>query len=83
MSAAAQVSNACVKPFCLYMIDVDQLRNVNDAYGQQRGDEVLTDIAYRLRRVVAQLAQHPNENLFGRYDGNCFMLLTHKSDLSG
>ncbi len=36
-------------PLSLFMIDVDKFKDVNDTYGHQRGDKVLTEVSNLLR----------------------------------
>lgn len=38
------------EPICLLLCDVDSFKDVNDRYGHDRGDAVLRDIAYELRK---------------------------------
>ena len=38
------------QPVCLLLCDVDSFKSVNDRYGHDRGDAVLRDIAYELRK---------------------------------
>lgn len=38
------------QPICMLLCDVDSFKNVNDRYGHDRGDAVLRDIAYELRK---------------------------------
>jgi diguanylate cyclase (GGDEF)-like protein len=38
------------QPICLLLCDVDSFKDVNDRYGHDRGDAVLRDIAYELRK---------------------------------
>ncbi len=52
----------------LLMIDLDGFKLVNDTYGHQFGDRVLTDIANSLRAVIR------NEDLIGRVGGDEFMV---------
>jgi len=81
LAEAAQLAVDAVSPFSLCIADVDQLRNVNDQYGQLTGDEVLVAVANRFREVLVSMAHHPNEYLLARYDGNSFLLLTQRTDL--
>ena len=61
--------------FCLLLADVDRLRSINDARGVAAGDEVLADLADRLREVIKQPAWHRSEYTLARYDGGAFMIL--------
>ena len=81
LAEAAQLAVDAVSPFSLCIADVDQLRNVNDQYGQQTGDAVLVAVANRFREVLASMVHHPNEYLLARYDGNGFLLLTQRTEL--
>ncbi len=38
------------QPICMLLCDVDSFKAVNDRYGHDRGDAVLRDIAYELRK---------------------------------
>jgi diguanylate cyclase (GGDEF)-like protein len=38
------------QPVCLVLCDVDSFKEINDAHGHDRGDAVLRDIAYELRK---------------------------------
>jgi diguanylate cyclase (GGDEF)-like protein len=38
------------QPICMVLCDVDSFKAVNDRYGHDRGDAVLRDIAYELRK---------------------------------
>jgi diguanylate cyclase (GGDEF)-like protein len=38
------------QPVCLMLCDVDTFKEVNDAHGHDRGDAVLRDVAYELRK---------------------------------
>jgi diguanylate cyclase (GGDEF)-like protein len=39
-------------PFSLLLLDIDLLSNINQAYGHSRGDQVLLEIAHRLKILV-------------------------------
>jgi diguanylate cyclase (GGDEF)-like protein len=59
-----------LKPIALLMIDVDYFKALNDAYGHQRGDDCL-------REVAAVLENHPRRgyDVVARYGGEEFVLL--------
>jgi diguanylate cyclase (GGDEF)-like protein len=61
--------------FCVMLLDVDHLQNINDCHGVAAGDGVLVGLADRCRRVVAEPAWHRSEYTFGRYDGGALMIL--------
>lgn len=52
----------------LYFIDMDQFKHVNDTYGHDAGDEVLVQIAGRLKQLVRR------GDLLGRLGGDEFVL---------
>jgi diguanylate cyclase (GGDEF)-like protein len=63
------------KPFCVCLIDIDQLRKVNEELGLGAGDAVLTDAAEAVR-LTLDLPQWGNLRcLMGRYDGDSLVLL--------
>ena len=61
--------------FSLLLLDVDHLQNINDCHGVAAGDDVLTGLADRCRRVIAERAWHRSEYSLGRYDGGALMIL--------
>lgn len=61
--------------FSLLIIDCDHFKSVNDQYGHQVGDTVLTTIA----RLGNELITEPNR--FGRIGGEEFMLLMPNADI--
>jgi diguanylate cyclase (GGDEF)-like protein len=76
---AAEVSRSARfrRPLSLLMIDLDQLKVINDELGHQAGDEVLIDVASTLKRSVR------NCDAVARYGGDEFAVLlveTGKSD---
>lgn len=56
------------------MLDLDYFKNVNDTYGHDTGDQVLVEVAERLKTVVR------GADVLGRWGGEEFMLLTPHTD---
>jgi diguanylate cyclase (GGDEF)-like protein len=56
-------------PIVVLIVDVDHFKNVNDTLGHQAGDEVLVELATRLRSVMRI------EDVLGRWGGEEFLLL--------
>jgi len=40
------------RPMALVLLDLDEFKRVNDAHGHARGDAVLKDVAYELRKIL-------------------------------
>jgi diguanylate cyclase (GGDEF)-like protein len=59
------------------IIDVDHFKLINDTYGHAIGDEVLRQVAHRLRDGI----RHPD--IIGRYGGEEFIILLPNSNLKG
>jgi len=75
LAAQAQLAGRSGNAFCLMLLDVDHLQNINDCHGVAAGDEVLIGLADRCRRVIAEPAWHRSEYSLGRYDGGALMIL--------
>ncbi len=61
----------------LIFLDMDQFKHVNDTYGHQAGDEILAQVAERLRQVVRR------DDLLGRFGGDEFVLFVGDIDELG
>ena len=61
--------------FSLCLVDLDRLRNINDARGMEVGDAALTGLVERLRSVLDAPAWHRSEYTLARYDGGAVMVL--------
>ncbi|HVY63472.1 MAG TPA: GGDEF domain-containing protein [Gammaproteobacteria bacterium] len=62
-------------PFCLLLLDVDHLQNINDCHGLAAGDDVLSGLADRARDVICQPAWHRSEYTLARFDGGALIVL--------
>lgn len=54
---------------CVAMVDIDNFKKVNDEYGHEVGDEVITEFGRRLASTVRSI------DVVGRYGGEEFLLL--------
>jgi diguanylate cyclase (GGDEF)-like protein len=71
----ARLAQRSGNSFCLLLLDVDHLQNINDCHGLAAGDDVLAGLADRVRAVIAEPAWHRSEHTVGRFDGGALMLL--------
>ncbi|MEV6137767.1 GGDEF domain-containing protein [Nocardia sp. NPDC051990] len=58
----------------LLLIDLDRFKQINDNYGHAVGDEVLVELARRLREIC------PPDTIICRYGGDEFVLATNPLD---
>ncbi|WFR80278.1 DUF484 family protein [Janthinobacterium rivuli] len=70
--ARARRQNYCIS--CMY-IDIDHFKLVNDTYGHQGGDEVLREVATRIRMELRR------SDALGRFGGEEFVVLLIDADL--
>ncbi len=63
------------QPFALMLLDLDRFKRVNDTHGHRVGDEVLVEIARRLRANVREI------DLLARYGGEEFVIAMPETDL--
>ncbi|MGK5019984.1 GGDEF domain-containing protein [Janthinobacterium lividum] len=70
--ARARRQNYCIS--CMY-IDIDHFKRVNDTYGHQGGDEVLREVAQRIRTELRR------SDALGRFGGEEFVVLLIDADL--
>ncbi|MFO1540004.1 MAG: GGDEF domain-containing protein [Chloroflexota bacterium] len=63
--------------FCLLMIDLDDLKPVNDTYGHPAGDELLRSVTAVIERTIRAT------DCAGRYGGDEFMVLLPETEAPG
>ena len=64
-------------PFCIFMMDLDRFKHVNDTYGHAVGDEVLKTFADSVSQIL-----RPTDFLV-RYGGEEFLLVSTQTALDG
>lgn len=69
LSEAVQVARRDHSRFALLFIDLDHFKEINDSLGHEAGDELLKDVAGRIRSVVR------GQDLVGRFGGDEFVVL--------
>jgi diguanylate cyclase (GGDEF)-like protein len=64
------------RPFCVYMLDIDQFKQINDTYGHAAGDQVLVGLANRLKQRIRDI------DIIGRYGGEEILVVLTETHLS-
>ena len=62
--------------YTLCFIDIDHFKNVNDTYGHEAGDVILSTIGKILRKYVRQV------DFVGRYGGEEFLVILPSTDMA-
>jgi diguanylate cyclase (GGDEF)-like protein len=75
LQAQAEHAKRSGGPFCVLLVDVDHLQNINDCHGLEAGDDVLIGLADRARQVIEEPAWHRSEYTLARFDGGALMVL--------
>ena len=65
------------RPFALIMIDIDNFKHVNDAYGHDCGDFVLVAIAETISLTIRK------QDLVARWGGDEFLVMLPETDIEG
>lgn len=74
---ALNVARRCNQPVALMFLDLDHFKNINDSLGHRVGDEVLVELATRLRSAVRE------QDTVSRLGGDEFILLLPDTDSIG
>jgi diguanylate cyclase (GGDEF)-like protein/PAS domain S-box-containing protein len=70
--ARARRSN---KSLCLFYVDIDKFKEINDTFGHLAGDTTLETVAERLKNAL------PNDSVIGRLAGDEFAIIVDKLDV--
>jgi diguanylate cyclase (GGDEF)-like protein len=71
---AEQLRGSPAEPAAVYIVDIDHLRQIDETYGIQAGEDVLVEFAARLR------AEIKGEGEVGRWSGNEFFVMLRGAD---
>ena len=63
------------KAFCICLVDIDQLRKLNELAGLAVGDAAIAGVAEAVRATLDLPQWHNLRSLMGRYDGDSLILL--------
>jgi diguanylate cyclase (GGDEF)-like protein len=69
LTKALESRRGTAQPVSVLLIDIDELRRVNDAYGHRQGDDVLWSVAKLLMRTLRE------GDIVGRYAGDEFLVV--------
>jgi diguanylate cyclase (GGDEF)-like protein len=68
-------ADARARGFAVCLVDVDQLRNINDEHGQRAGDAAILGVAQEILNALALPEWQNVASSLGRYDGDSFIVL--------
>ncbi len=77
MKKEVERANRYATPLCLLMFDIDFFKKVNDTYGHEIGDSVLTEIAHLAKTTVR------DQDVLARWGGEEFMVILPHTDEQG
>ncbi|MFD2168070.1 diguanylate cyclase domain-containing protein [Thalassotalea euphylliae] len=74
LSAIAEREKKTPKPCSLVIMDIDKFKRINDTFGHDVGDQVLTEFAQRLTSITRK------EDISVRWGGEEFLLIARESN---
>ena len=58
LAQAVKLAKRAKTPFSMMLMDLDRFKNINDSLGHQVGDELLIEVAKRLRGLLRESGMH-------------------------
>ncbi|SER71446.1 diguanylate cyclase (GGDEF) domain-containing protein [Salisediminibacterium halotolerans] len=68
-----QTLAAADEPFSLFHLNINKFQLINDVYGYETGDKIITELAARLNSIL------PESYVFGRFGGDEFVIAAVES----
>ena len=80
LSLAIETSNGSGARPCVLFVDLDRFKNINDSLGHLAGDQLLVEVADRLRTALRAgdlVVRYPERISMARFGGDEFVVLVH------
>lgn len=73
VTEAERRQDGAANPDCMILMDIDEFKQINDTYGHAAGDQVLTEVARRLKSTVR------DTDMILRWGGEEFLIFSPKA----